>query len=350
MDISPGRAAIWRARGRNEQIQIAVVYLHTGISGGRAERRGVLKQIVGEMGKDEGALNILLGDFNFVTKEEDRVGGDEMAFTRSHDKQEAQDAESILEAANLARVEQNSHSWLDRVYTNMRRLEWLDRNISCVALERKDDLSRHRAILAYRRTPQRQEQDYTPLDAASIGGEDWARRVKLEYIQNLQAKRESTTGVQRLLILKQAIRKVMQQCAKEVNDQTNTKTISASCKLTQVMRYIRAVEGQNWNGAAKASRIFEDLGNKFKRRSDSELANDDLKQIHEWALTLARGNITEEIDQLRKLRENGEQLDERRQRENIIRKLNRVRGSTRGRHKRDERQNWQRTYIARSLG
>lgn len=43
IDVFPGRAAIWRGGGQHGQIQIGVVYLHTRNSGGRTEKREVLR-------------------------------------------------------------------------------------------------------------------------------------------------------------------------------------------------------------------------------------------------------------------------------------------------------------------
>ena len=129
------------------------------------------------------ALNILMGDFNFVMKTEERIGGEEKKFTGDSDKSEAKHAEGLLKKMDFEELEQHQYTYrfeegrskIDRMYTNMRQFEKLDRDIGCVALGWKDHLSRHRPISGYTRMPQKKEARCKPLGENIMNDKDWAR-------------------------------------------------------------------------------------------------------------------------------------------------------------------------------
>ena len=72
-DVVPGRAAILRCWSSEGKLQIGMVYLHTGHSGGRAERLDTLQRLVAELEAWGRALTIITGDFNFVVDKMDRI-------------------------------------------------------------------------------------------------------------------------------------------------------------------------------------------------------------------------------------------------------------------------------------
>ena len=158
--VVAGRAAVLRGWGAEGRIQVGIVYLPTGNSGGRKERCDVMRKLMTEMGKWDQALNIVLGDFNYVSDSMDRISGDTPVFTGGADNGEAKEMEGLLAKLDLKELEQTEFTYrfqdcrsrLDRIYTNMKHFEWLDRDIGCVALGWNDYLSRHRPISAYRRS------------------------------------------------------------------------------------------------------------------------------------------------------------------------------------------------------
>ena len=91
VEVEKGRAAIWRGGGADGKIQIAIIYLHTGNSGGAKERQATIKKLLDRMADFGISLNIIMGDFNFVMHAEDRFGGEEETFTGNSDKKEAKE-------------------------------------------------------------------------------------------------------------------------------------------------------------------------------------------------------------------------------------------------------------------
>ena len=143
MPVVPGRAAILRCWGNEGRIQIGMVYLQTGNSGGRAERIDTMQQLTSELEKGGKTLTILAGDFNFVMNKIDRVSGDPPEHTGGGDAAEAEVVNAMLTRIGLEDMEQNEFTYrfeecrsrIDRMYSNMERYEWMDRDIGCVALD-----------------------------------------------------------------------------------------------------------------------------------------------------------------------------------------------------------------------
>ena len=149
IEVEKGRGAIWRGGGKDGKFQISVVYLHTGNSVGTRERQRTLQKVMDEMAKYGTAMSILLGDFNFVTNLEDRMGGEEKKFTGGSDNAEAKQWQEMLKKMNMEELEQHQYTYrfeetrsrIDWIYTIIRPFEKLDRDIGCVALDWKDHLS-----------------------------------------------------------------------------------------------------------------------------------------------------------------------------------------------------------------
>ena len=176
-DVVPDRAAILRCWGMEGKVQVGVVYLHTGNSGGRRERTDTMRRLVDAMSCWGPALNIIAGDFNFVVDPKDRFSGDPPTHTGAGDQAEASDVARFLERLGMRELEQDKFTYrfadcrsrLDRVYTNMGGHEWLDRDIGCVALDWDDNTSRHRPVAAYRRSSSAHDVTAMPIQPGDIG-------------------------------------------------------------------------------------------------------------------------------------------------------------------------------------
>ena len=334
IEVEKGRALIWRGGGEEGRFQIAVVYLHTGNSGGKDERQQVLRAVLRKMEEYGISMNIILGDFNFVMRQEDRFGGESEGFTGQKDKKEAETAEELLKGAGLVEVDQtdytyrfeNMRSRLDRIYANIRPFENLDRDIGCAALEWKDCLSRHRAVSAFKRSPQKPQVGHRDIDDHVFKDENWARRVKCQYIYELQQEKQTTTAIQRLLLLKRSIRSVCDSVAKERKVSSGTR--GASELMAEVMRYIRALEKKKWGTARRVREGCEELEAKVKRKSEERMNDGDIKELQNWAVTLARTGIQEEILEIEKAKQDNDEQEVVRRKEHIIRRLKKMSGDT----------------------
>eukprot|EP00972_Heterocapsa_arctica_P021121 3108005-Heterocapsa_arctica.AAC.1 len=97
----------------------------------------------------------------------------------------------------------------------MGRYEWLDRDIGCVALDWDDRTSRHRPVAGYRKSRRAKEEGEAQIRPEMIGGVEWRRRVKLVYLEKNREADGRTTGLQKLIIVKEAVKQVSNQMIKE---------------------------------------------------------------------------------------------------------------------------------------
>jgi hypothetical protein len=90
----------------------------------------------------------------------DRFSGEPPQYTGGGDAREAAAVQNMMDGIYLKEIELNQFTYrfedcrsrIDRIYSNMDRYEWMDRDIGCVALDWDDDTSRHRPIAAFKRS------------------------------------------------------------------------------------------------------------------------------------------------------------------------------------------------------
>jgi hypothetical protein len=76
-------------------------------------------------------------------------------------------------------------------------------------------VSRHRAICAFRKSAATKSVGDISLQSEDIGGEDWSRRVKLEYLAKLRNEGGCSSALKRLLLLKESVKQVTLQVNKD---------------------------------------------------------------------------------------------------------------------------------------
>ena len=131
------------------------------------------------------------------------------------------------------------------------------------------------------------------------------------------------------MILKAAVKQVTKQMAKEGKTASEVKDYAS--KLACTMRYIRAVERGDWRCAAAARAAFPEIGTKVGGHGDKELRSRNFEGVvHAWILELAKGTVTEEIEEVRRMQAEGDECGVKRGKESIIRKLKRIHGGTTG--------------------
>ena len=106
---------------------------------------------------------------------------------------------------------------------------------------------------------------------------------------------------------------------------------SASCKLAWVMRFIRAAEQGNWRRTMEARAAFPEIESKVGKNNDKLLRGKNLDvQVHSWIIELARNTVSEEMEEVKRMQAEGDDCGVKRGKENIIRRLKRINGSTDG--------------------
>ena len=106
LEVVPGRAAVLQCWGPEGRLQLGMVYLSTGNSGGRLERIAVVTKLITEMLKGGRSLNIVTGDFNYVPDKLGRFSGDPLGYTGDGDAGEARSMEAQLNRLELQDLEQ----------------------------------------------------------------------------------------------------------------------------------------------------------------------------------------------------------------------------------------------------
>jgi DNA-binding FrmR family transcriptional regulator len=237
----------------------------------------------------------------------------------------------------LKEIEQNEFTYrfescrskLDRIYTNIEQYEWLDRDISCVALNWDDGLSRHRPIAGHRRSRAGSMQNESVLQTDMVGGPEWRHRVQTAYLEKLREVEGIATGIQSLLYVKAAVKQVTQQMARE--KASKPLVLGAADRLAWTMRYARAVERRDWRRSSEARQAFPEINGKTNGVKDQDLQEKGIdKRIHEWILKLAEANIQEELEEVKRMQAEGDELGGERKREHIIRRLKRLYGGANG--------------------
>ena len=125
-EVEPGRLALLHLHGPQGDLSVAVGYFPSGQLVGQ-ERRDLRQRLHLAVAARPHALWLIMGDFNWVTKETDRFDIHSATFTGKYDSTEEGHWQSTVAAPNnlkeLAQAEftyqaEGCRSRLDRVYTN----------------------------------------------------------------------------------------------------------------------------------------------------------------------------------------------------------------------------------------
>ena len=262
--IIPGRAAVLRLRGSLGYLDIFVVYFPTRpivldgdvafqnqdgtLSSSSFELRMRMRRILARaILPAHEVLSVIGGDFNWVTRAEDRVALANATASGQRDTSEERQWQAwisnLFQFAELFQVEMthasaSARSRLDRIYTNQHTAEQLDRRIQCAALEWPQDLSAHRAVIASRSAPQPVRTD-RPIPDHVIHLKDWPCAVSREFHQ-LCSESPDISDVGKLKLLKTAMRHATK--AVQVKQNMTTLAITLEDRLGITLRFLRALE------------------------------------------------------------------------------------------------------------
>jgi len=217
--VWPGRAARLRLQGNAGNIDLWVLYFHTGSQVSDADRMHVLpyaseqchtfeglrehmrNRIGRAMADSRTTLSFVAGDFNWAAQDDDRrsAGSLEHSGHRDHAEERHWDStvlarREMYEFHQAEYTHRSASAWsrLDRFYGNLAVTDQLDRRISVSALEWKRSLSHHRAIGFSKQTPVRDNSSGVSITA--IHHKDFPRRVRLEFQSLVQQEDKDKVG------------------------------------------------------------------------------------------------------------------------------------------------------------
>jgi hypothetical protein len=205
---------------------------------------------------------ILAGDWNYVAVTTERLCLTRKRFTGERDKKEASYAEDVLfrphsfhelQQDSFTYFHNDSTSKIDRIYSNHHPATQLDHHYHCTALSHPKGLSKHSPVSFGRATSSKQHTNHSddntmlllqPIKHETLHDPEWKDRVAAEYYHNLFQDEQAHNPIRRLLLLKQAIRKVsdnIQSCNLHAIT-THNIDLDNHQKLSSTMAFIRAAE------------------------------------------------------------------------------------------------------------
>ena len=216
-ELDLGRAAVLRLRSNRGALDIYVVYFTAGNKTGQRERSSLRRKFAGAMRPAHGTLSIIMGDFNYVTSEDERVTKHTSRWSGLDDMFEENDFQEVLAKPFALSERQQEHftcdtalarSRLDRIYSNQHLTDQLDRWHGCSALQWVRHLSAHRPVSFTRRTPTSHKECEKPLPLPVIKDPSWPVRVALRFQELRASDDRGQLPLRKLLLVKQAMREV----------------------------------------------------------------------------------------------------------------------------------------------
>ena len=267
--VLPGRSAILHLAGPDGSLDLVVVYFHTGADlhpqdvldaglhrvarppGAPDLREALRHRLATRLRCRDEVLTVIAGDFNYVSHPDDRFCVSSGRPTGFKDSREANQWQRTVEGKfGLHELHQpdmtyaggESRSRIDRIYTNMHEVNYLDRRIACAALGWTPHLSRHRPVSARRSHSVRHADDIPPISDLAVEHTDWPRQVALAW-HDLCRAHPGASGLKQLVLFKQAMREAERTINRRMDvappPEDLEDSLGTACKL------LRAIEHGN---------------------------------------------------------------------------------------------------------
>jgi hypothetical protein len=327
--IETGRAAVLRLRGPSGALDIFVIYLATGDSGGKMQRAETLRKVAAAMRPREEVLSLIVGDFNFVASARDRFNKQQATWTGQCDEDEQELFSTLIEKEHdMYELEQEhcthenafARSRLDRVYTNQHLSEQLDRHSSCAVLDWVSGLSAHRPI-SFSRRRAGLPPSHKPLPTAPMDDPRWSMRVALRFEELRAEDTNIDQALRRLLLLKKAIEGVTVTMHREG---CASAAATPDDKLGWTVRFIRAAEEIRVRTMERCIDSYPHLLTLVEGLSPNLRIGSGLAKVRMHALELARSAVTDELRDLESGRGTMDANQLMRRKENILVRLKRL--------------------------
>ena len=329
-EIIPGRAARLRLQGPLGALDIYVTYMQVGTDQeDKLARKNTINAISMAMAAREQTLSLIMGDWNFVMDKVDRWSKCSGSWSGSGDALEAKaflddfvKPHRLHEWLQPAMTHECSlaRSKLDRVYSNHSVSDQLDRAYGCVALP-WTACSAHRPVAFSRKTPEHSATSAVSIDAATLADPQFAHRVALEFHEMQANDTRRPSAFRNLLLMKRAIGVVASASKAATREQCAT---TKEDDLGHVLGFLRAAQKVNLKRmqecAAKYPKILEYVqANNPEARSTSGFT-----QLKDHAVTLARKQVTEEVEALREASKSESEAAVAHRKSGILAKLKRL--------------------------
>ena len=325
-EIIPGRAARLSLRGASGALDLYVCYLPTG-SMNEEQRQHTINKIRDNIAPNDKVLSILMGDWNFVMNNEDRLCLSTMQFTGNSDRPLARNFQTLLDTHQLHELEQlaythentTAQSKLDRIYINHHLADQLDKQFSASTLPRTR-LSTHRPITFARRSKQAldQEQKRPQFPSYILSHKQWKRNLHLNYHEKLHNDTNPGNPLRRLELLKQA----MWDAATTLQHDAPPEAETLEDKLSWTMIFIRAAETLNIRRMERAAAAYPHISTLIQTGDPNARIHPNFQSLRNHAKDLAHQQLTNELVHLNDNDDNQSSGTHRRQQ--LITKLARL--------------------------
>ena len=270
-------------------------------------------------------LSIIVGDWNFTVHSHDRITKKDATWTGDSQSKEAGIfTKQVLTTHNFHEIFQPLHthedglvrSRLDRVYINHHPTDFLDKDIRAWVHSFPYEISHHRTLLFCRRSKPKRTKALgvcPPLPLAGVNHQDFRNKVEKKWQDN-RDRLICLTPLQQLGEFK----KVMRRAAYELADRRdNLQPTLHEDRLNACMRLIRAMEGKDRVTCNKILSSNTELAALAAGKTEKPL----LDALRKLAWELFQKETQDKIDELRAVKDNLAEEENRRRKDTILRRM-----------------------------
>ena len=302
VEIEPGRVARLSLHGANGSLDLVVCYFPTG-SASEEHKRLLIHRLSTRIAPRDTTLSVLMGDWNFVMRDDDRFCRRTLQSTGQVDRGTARCFQDFLDSHKLHELEQpafthensTAHSRIDRIYTNHHVADQLDRHFAASVLAHTK-LSTHRPITFSRssRAKDADSQSSRSFPTYVLRHPKWKSDLLLNYQDKLQSAEGCDNPLHRLEIFKEA----MWDVATRLQNEAPPEATSNEDKLTWTMVFIRAAESINIKRMERAAAAYPQIESFVPAGDPNARVHQNFFELKNHAAELARSQLTDELNQL----------------------------------------------------
>ena len=304
--IVQGRLARLELRGAKGTMHVYAIYLDPECAEARNCQMRRLAQVY-----DEKVLNIIIGDFNFVTSEADRISKSSAeCHNNAGDKLNAKVWNNLNEKLGLKEFIQeqytceNSFGWsrIDRAYTNLHTADICLRRCAASVLQHPRGLSDHFPLsISLSSLSTRRKGLYIPpwVTAHSMFKAELTEEYKVRCEDFRRCAKRLPDSFEKLDIFKESAHVTTSYIRRICKDMEAT---SIEHRLSMCLSFIRAIYARNYDNARQLQRRCSDLVN--VRIDDGTWCSEQFLAVKTQAVALMHADIQERTDELRQMRKN----------------------------------------------
>ena len=313
-ELEPGRVARLRLRGPEGHLDIWTIYLTTG-EGTTADLRARNHShsiIRANLAPRDRVLSLLSGDWNYVVSNQDRWSCASKQWSGHSDHNESTTVtDEVFTPAGLHELYQEGHTYfssiatsrLDRIYSNHHQSEQLDHKFGCSTLPRDPNATSHVPISFFRYKPtcaynvDNNEHKQHTVNNSTINHPDWPKRVAAELGNISVEPNDYNNPLRKMVLTKRAMHTVSYNM---IHEQTFAPADTNEDKLSCTLSFARAAQASSLTKMYRKYLEYPHIGTFVDPRDPNACYSTGFQKMLDHAVTLAKQNITEELQDIQR--------------------------------------------------